>query len=147
MKQKCFSSSHNTGAWKCINLTLVLAFCWLCSTLSYFVPHTYQKVFSCLNLYNYYYSITPLLKRKKFLQTCFELYNFIHTSFKLLRSQWRSCGHRLGIAISGMWEIFKWATSLLTHYIQVWQPFEIPQKTLAFKNKNKQFWLLFSYAH
>jgi len=64
-----------------------------------------------------------------------------------LRSQWRSCGHRLGIAISGMWEIFKWATTLLTHYIQVWQPFEIPQKTLAFKNKNKQFWLLFPYAH
>lgn len=63
----------------------------------------------------------------------------------LLKLQWSSCGHQLGTAISGMWEAFKWATSLLTHFIL--ELFDIPQKTLAFKHKSKQFWQLFLYAH
>lgn len=85
-----------------------------------------------------------LLDKKKFPLTCFEVYNF-YTACMLLKLQGSSCGHQLGTAISGMWEAFKWTTSPLTHYIL--EPFEITQKTLAFKHKSTQFRQLFFYAH
>lgn len=106
--------------------------------------HTPTK--SCLNLYVKHYLLFhyPSSFKKNVSSDLFWCIQF-YTAFKLLRSRWSSYGHQLGIATSGVWEIFKWATSLLTHYIL--QPFEIPQKTFAFKDKSKQLWLLFLYAH